>query len=76
MKAQFTILTLLLSVLTVNGFATTNEPEQDPQQEKVKKENATNYNYNLFRFYSVESTKQNADSTKVENDPTLFKEEE
>ncbi len=46
MKAQVIILTLLLALLSVNGFAKTNDGQDNSQQKTVK----VKYDYNLFKL--------------------------
>ncbi|MCB9359812.1 MAG: hypothetical protein H6587_10655 [Flavobacteriales bacterium] len=60
MKAQVVLITLLFSLLTIQGFSANgeNEPVQD------KKATKTKYDYNLFKMFSLNATKTaNTDST-------------
>ena len=62
MKTQVVLITLLFSLLTIQGFAANgeNEPVQD------KKATKTKYDYNLFKMFSLNATKTtNSDSTGI-----------
>lgn len=47
MKAQVIILTLFLGLLSLNGFAKTNDPQESQQKKTVK----SKYDYNLFKLF-------------------------
>jgi hypothetical protein len=58
MKAQVIILTLFLGLLSLNGFAKTNDPQETQQKKSVK----TKYDYNLFKLFFIELKQPQADS--------------
>lgn len=64
MKTQVVLITLLFSLLTIQGFSANgeNEPAQD------KKATKTKYDYNLFKMFSLNATKTaNTDSTNIKS---------
>lgn len=58
MKAQVIILTLFFVMLGYNGFAKTNAPQNNEQKNVVK----NNYDFTIFKFYSISSRQQKNDS--------------
>jgi hypothetical protein len=61
MKAQVIILTILLGLLSVKGFAKTNDPQDVSQQKTVK----SKYDFNLFKFFSLEVKLTPIDSSAI-----------
>lgn len=64
MKAQVVFITLLFSLITIQGFSANGETEQVDNKKTVK----TKYDYNLFKMFSLNATKTaNTDSTSIKN---------
>lgn len=69
MKAQVIIFTLFLGLLSLNGFAKTNGP-QEPQQKKTVK---NKYDFNLFKLFVIELKQAQTDSLTLIDKRTGFK---
>jgi hypothetical protein len=65
MKAQLILLFLLASLISTNGLANNKEPK--PEEKKTTK---TKYEFNLFKFSSLDTEKEKSDSLKT-NPTTL-----
>lgn len=64
MKTQVVLITLLFSLLTVHGYAVTNDGEQT----ETKKASKTKYDFNLFKMVSIDATQPiNVDSTTIKS---------
>jgi len=63
MKAQVIILTVLLGLLSVKGYAKSNDPQDANQQKTVK----TKYDFNLFKLFSLEVKQTPVDSTIIKD---------
>ncbi|TXB66676.1 hypothetical protein FRY74_00395 [Vicingus serpentipes] len=64
MKTQAFLITLLFSLLTIQGFSANGENEST-QDKKITK---TKYDYNLFKMFSINATKTaNTDSTSIKS---------
>lgn len=61
MKAQVIILTVLLGLLSVKGYAKSNEPQDVSQQKTVKNK----YDFNLFKLISLEVKQVPIDSVAI-----------
>ena len=68
MKAQVIILTLLLALLSLNGFAKTNNPQETQQKKSVK----TKYDFNLFKLFFIELKQPQADSLILKEKRTEY----
>jgi hypothetical protein len=64
MKVQVALITLLFSLLTIQGFSANGEAQQNDSKKTTK----TKYDYNLFKMFSLNATKTaNTDSTTIKN---------
>lgn len=61
MKAQVIILTVLLGLLSVKGYAKSNDPQDVSQQKTVKNK----YDFNLFKLISLEVKQVPIDSIAI-----------
>jgi hypothetical protein len=61
MKAQFIIITLLFGLLTINGYSSNT----DPKKQEEKKSTKVEYDFNLFKFFSVSAVATPVDSLKA-----------
>ncbi len=66
MKAQLILLFLLAGLISTNGFANNKEPKQGE-----KKPTKTKYEFNLFKFSTIDTEKEIPDSLKT-NTTTLY----
>lgn len=69
MKAQVIILTLFLGLLSLSGFAKTNNPQESQQKKTVK----SKYDYNLFKLFVIESKQPQVDSLTLIDKHSDFK---
>jgi len=69
MKTQLSLLFILLTILTVNGFSNNNEQTE----EKVLK---PNYDFNIFKLYALNPVKTESDSTLLFKTNTILKRKE
>ena len=73
MKTQVVLITLLFSLLSVQGFSATSEGEPNEKEKTTK----VKYDYNLFKMFSINAVQSvKPDSTSVENVDVLYKREE
>lgn len=63
MKAQVIILTVLLGLLSVKGYAKSNDPQEAVQQKTVK----SKYDFNLFKLFSFEIKQIPIDSAAIKD---------
>ena len=61
MRAQVIILTVLLGLLSVKGYAKSNDPQDVSQQKTVKNK----YDFNLFKLISLEVKQVPIDSIAI-----------
>ena len=63
MKVQVIILTVLLGLLSVKGYAKSNDPQEAVQQKTVK----SKYDFNLFKLFSFEIKQIPIDSAAIKD---------
>ncbi len=68
MKAQVIILTLFLGLLSLNGFAKTNDPQETQQKKSIK----TKYDYNLFKLFFIDLKQPQIDSLELKTKRSDF----
>jgi hypothetical protein len=57
MKSQLIIICLLLSIVSIEAYASEKEPKKEE-----KKTQKSNYNFNIFRLYAITKSKELQDS--------------
>jgi len=67
MKAQVILLFLLVSLVSTKGFSNNNDVKQDG-----KKSVKTKYEFNIFKFVSLDTEKESTDSLKTNPATTLY----
>jgi len=67
MKAQVILLFLLASLVSTKGFSNNNHVKQDG-----KKAVKTKYEFNIFKFVSLDTEKESTDSLKTNPATTLY----
>jgi len=63
MRAQIIILTLFLGLISISGYAKTNDP-QETQQKKIVK---IKYDYNIFKLYFIDLKQTQIDSIALKD---------